>query len=373
MELACGHITKNIYYQMKKTNNIVICFALLIPALVKAQTKYYDASAFPLIGKISDSTETRYERLPAYLRGKTTRPAIWQLGKNCSGLAIRFRSNSTSISAKWELLENVSMNHMTETGIKGLDLYAWSKDHWQFVNTGRPNGKVNDKVIISNMSPDEREYLLFLPLYDGMTSLSIGIDSTASISQPELNLPNTKSPIIYYGTSISQGGCASRPGMSGTNILTRWLNREFINLGFSGNGQLDYEIAGVMAKRHDAALFVLDFIPNVNNRQIIDKMENFIKIIRDENPDTPILLVESVIFPHSVYDMSIRKVVNEKDSLLREEYIKLRKKGDKHLYYLSSENLIGNDGEATVDGIHLTDLGFMRSSKIIYKAIKRIL
>ena len=357
---------------MKKYRMILLLAMLFPTVLLCGQTKYYDAAQFLLIGKITTETETRYERLPAALKNEC-RPPVWNLGKNTAGLAIRFRTNSTSISAKWDLYENRYMNHMTATGIKGLDLYAWEKDHWQFVNSGRPDGKSNEKQIIANMTPTEREYLLYLPLYDGVTALSVGIDSTATIQQPALNFPETGQPIIVYGTSITQGGCASRPGMAYTNILERKLNKEFINLGFSGNGQLDYEIAEAMAKRHDAALFLLDFIPNVNTTQIKEKTAKFIGILRKENPETPIILVESVIFSHSVFDQSIEAIVAEKNRILKAEYDRLRKNGDKNIYYLPSHNFLGNDGEATVDGIHLTDLGFERFSEKLYQAIKKTL
>jgi len=355
-----------------KQYRLILLLVILFPTVILCgQTKYYDAAQFPLIGKITNSTETRYERLPAYLKN-TCRPPVWDLGKNTAGLAIRFRTNSKSISAKWDLYENRYMNHMTATGIKGLDLYAWEKNHWQFVNSGRPDGKSNEKQIIANMTPDEREYLLFLPLYDGVTALSIGIDSLATILQPALGYPETKHPVVVYGTSITQGGCASRPGMAYTNILERKLNREFINLGFSGNGQLDYDIAEVMAKRHDASLFILDFIPNVNMQQIKDKTAKFVEILRKENPKTPILFVESVIFPHSYFDKSMQNVLVEKNNALQEEYKNFKQKGYRNIYYLSSDNLLGKDGEATVDGMHLTDLGFERFSEKLYKAIKRI-
>ena len=335
------------------------------------QTKYYNADQFPLLGKISENTDTQYERLPRYLK-ETTRPPVWKLGKNTSGLAIRFRSNSTTISVKWEVLENKSMNHMTETGIKGLDLYALENEKWQFVNTARPSGKVNEQKIIGNMTSVEREYLLFLPLYDGIVSLYIGVDSTAAMNQPIKTSPSTKNQIIIYGTSITQGGCASRPGMSYTNILTRKLNKEIINLGFSGNGQLDYEIAELMSTRTDASMFILDFIPNVNETQIKDKLLHFISIIRKSNPRTPILLVESVQYTHSFFDNNVNNVITQKNKLLKDEFKKLRNSGDKNIYYLSSYELIGSDREATVDGVHLTDVGFIRLAEKLYQKIKKI-
>lgn len=338
-----------------------------------SQTIYHDASKFPLIGKISSETETRYERLPAHLKDKVSRPAIWSLGKSTSGLAILFNSNSTSISAKWEVLKNVKMNHMAETGIKGLDLYAWEDNKWQYVRTARPTDTISEQVIISNMTPIDREFMLFLPLYDGLTSLSIGIDSLSSISAPHTDLLATNNPIVVYGTSITQGGCATRPGMSYTNILTRWMNREFINLGFSGNGQLDYEIAEVMAQRKDANMFVLDFVPNVDETKIKERTQHFVNIIRKENPETPILFVESIIYPYSLFDTNISKTIAEKNAALYAEYETLKNAGDSNIYYLNSDNLISKDGEATVDGVHLTDLGFQHIAYTLMEKINTII
>lgn len=351
--------------------SILILASLLFSVLLYSQTKYYDAAQFPLIGKISDKTETRYERLPAVLKD-VTRPPVWNLGKNTSGLAIRFRSNSTSISAKWEVLNNNHMDHMADVGVKGLDLYSWDGETWKFVNSGRPTEKINDKVIIQNMNPTEKEFMLYLPLYDGLVSLSIGIDSLASIGQPASEYPLSSKPIVVYGTSITQGGCATRPGMSYTNILSRMLNREIINLGFSGNGKLDYEIAETMAERQDLSLFILDFIPNVNAEQIKEKTANFVAVLRKKNPNTPILFVETAIFPHSYFDKYTLATITEKNRLLRAEYEALKNAGDDNLFYLNGEHLIGSDNEGTVDGVHFTDLGFLRMAENIRDCLSLI-
>lgn len=337
-----------------------------------SQIKYYNADMFPLLGKISEGTETRYERLPSYLKNQS-RAAVWNLGKNTAGLAVRFKSNSTSVAVKWEVLNDLYMNHMAAVGIKGLDLYAWTEGKWMFVKSARPTGKTNREVIIENMKPEAREYMLFLPLYDGITSLFIGIDSLKTISQPALPYPNTSKPIIAYGTSITQGGCASRPGMAYTNILTRQLNREFINLGFSGNGKLDIEIAELIAQRKDASLIILDFAANNTSKQIEDNTLPFIEVIRRVNPKTPILLIEHSIYPYSLFDEAKREELKMKNAALKACYDTLKKKGDKKIYYLNAENLIGEDNEATVDGGHFTDLGFFRFSEVLKKKIKRIL
>lgn len=344
-------------------------FCLLLTTMAGAQIVYHDASAFPLLGKATEATATRYERLPDSLQHISRKP-LWDLGRHSAGLALRFRSNSTCIAARWEVRDNRSMNHMTPTGIKGLDLYCLQDGEWIFAGSGRPQGKVNKATIVKNMLPQEREYLLYLSLYDGVTSLAIGVDSLSEILQPAVDLPRREKPIVFYGTSILQGGCASRPGMAHTNILERRLNRECINLGFSGNALLDLEIAHLMASV-DASMFVLDFVPNATVEQMRERADEFYSIIRRKHPDTPILFIEDPIFTHSPFDTRIAKEVKDKNETLNAIFQSLKQRGEKNIYFLSSRDIIGHDGEATVDGIHFTDLGFMRYAEVLYPILKR--
>ncbi len=244
-----------------------IFIVLFLVFHIHAQLVYHDASNFPLLGRATESAGARYERFPD--------------------------------SSKWVALFNTHMNHMTDTGAKGLDLYCLQKNgDWHFVNSARPKGKINQATIIKNMHPEEREYMLYLPLYDGLISLSIGVDSLATISQPLMDYPIRKNPVVFYGTSILQGGCASRPGMAHTNIISRRLNRECINLGFSGNAFLDLET-------------------------------------------------------------------------LKEIFNHLKKRNEKNIILISSKNMLGEDGEATIDGIHFTDLGMMRYADLVCPVVKK--
>ena len=312
-----------------------------------AQLVYHDASKFPLLGKATEATGARYERLPDSLKNISRAP-LWNLSRNSAGMAIRFRSNSTTIAAKWETLINFHMNHMTDTGAKGLDLYCLQKNgEWRFVNSGRPGGKTNQATIIANMRPEEREYMLYLPLYDGLVSLSIGVDSLAIIDQPLIDYPIRKKPVVFYGTSILQGGCASRPGMAHTNIISRRLNRECINLGFSGNALLDLEVAKVIAE------------------------VAFYHIIRSKHPATPVIFIEDPIFTHTLYDERIAKEVQRKNDTLKEIFNRLKKENEKNIIFISSKNMLGEDGEATIDGIHFTDLGMMRYADLVCPIIKK--
>ena len=307
------------------------------------QLTYYDASCFPLLGKATQDTGARYERLPDSLKNISRSP-LWNLSRNSAGMAIRFRSNSTRIALKWENLFNNHMNHMTDVGIKGLDLYCWEGNgQWRFVNSARPNGKTNQATVIANMQPKEREYMLYLPLYDGLVSLSIGVDSLSSIDQPQINYPIREKPIV-----------------------------ECINLGFSGNGQLDLEVARVMAEV-DAGVFVLDFVPNASVEQMKERMETFYRIIRNKHPKTPIVFIEDPIFTHTLFDQRVAHEVTRKNQTLNEIFNSLKKKGEKDIYLIHSEKMIGEDGEATVDGIHFTDLGMMRYANLITPFIKKMI
>ncbi|MCI1648161.1 MAG: SGNH/GDSL hydrolase family protein [Bacteroides sp.] len=335
------------------------------------QMVYYDAAEFPLLGKAIKDSRPLYSRLPDSLKNKI-RPALWNLSQNTAGLSIRFRSNSTRIGAKWEVRLNNSMNHMTATGVKGLDLYCLKDGKWRFVNSGRPTGKQNDAVIIANMEAKEREYMLYLPLYDGIVSLSIGIDSLAEISQPKIQKSYRNKPIAFYGTSILEGGCASRPGMASTNIISRLLNRETINLGFSGNAFLDLEIAEVLGQV-DASIYVLDFIPNASVSQIRERTIPFYRIIRKQHPDVPIIFVEDPVFTHAVFDQKIAQEVADKNKALGYIYRVLKEEGETHIFMILSKNMLGTDGEATVDGIHFTDVGFMRYVNLLYPILEGIL
>ena len=372
----CPKVTKFEVYMNAKTMNrliLISAFILLFSRAALAQEVVYtDASAFPLYGKVSDATDGRYERLPSELKG-VSRDPVWYLGTNSAGLFIRFRSNSTSIYARWESTYNNSMTHMTDTGTKGLDLYALVDGQWRHVCSAQPQGKTSERKIISNMDPVEREYMLYLSLYDGVKSLEIGVDAGAALDLPAVHRPSREKPVVMYGTSILQGGCANRPGMAHTNILSRRLDREVINLGFSGNALLDMEIAHLMASVEDPGLFVLDYVPNAWDYMIDEKGEEFFRIIRDAHPDVPVVFIEDVIFPHTIFDNAIREEVEKKNEAQKRLYRKLKKAGEKRIYYIGAEGMIGDDGEATVDAIHFTDLGAMRYVEHVLPTIRKAL
>lgn len=335
---------------------------------------YTDASKFPIYGKAVENTSAIYERLPAELED-ICRPPVWYLGRHSAGLYIRFRSNSTSIYAKWESTFNNTMTHMTDTGTKGLDLYILHDGQWRHACSAQPQGKTSERKIIANMDPEYREYMLYLSLYDGVTSIEIGVDEGSVLEMPQVDSPSREKPVVAYGTSLLQGGCANRPGMAHMSIIGRRLDREVINLGFSGNAMLDLEIAELMASVDDPGLFFLEYVPNASAEDIDNKGEKFFRILRDAHPDVPVIFVEDVIFPYSIFENKVLAEVTRKNISQRNLFQKLKKSGEKNIYYIEAEGMLGEDGEATVDGTHFTDLGAMRYvdyvMPVIDKALKK--
>lgn len=331
-------------------------------------TKYYGKESFLIegTGVPESEKESPYDRLPISYKDKVRKP-VWELSKNSAGVSVRFNTNSTSIKVKWSLLNDTKMNHMAETGIKGVDLYCKVNGTWTYVNTGRPTAKENESSLINSLSPGEREFKLYLPLYDGTTKIEIGIDNGSSITKPKAD---RQLPIVFYGTSILQGGCASRPGMVFTSIISRKLNVDCINFGFSGNGKMDPPMAELISGIK-ASYYVIDCLPNMSAEQVTDSVMPLAKAIRAKNPNTPIVFIENVEYTRAIFQASLKKSMDEKNRALKTEFDKLVKGGMKNLIYINAEGSIGNDNEGTVDGTHLTDLGFLRYADYLIAEFKK--
>ena len=354
-----------------QADSILARFLEIVPSVPRSKVPvvWHDASEFPVYGKVSEDTEGRYGRLPASLKDVCREP-VWYLGQNSAGVYVRFRARTPRMHIKWTSLFDNTMNHMTDTGTKGVDLYALTDGQWRYVGSGRPVGKYNSTSLICG--DQEREYMIYLSLYDGVESMQIGIDEGGFISVPVSDTPCCERPVIIYGTSIGQGGCANRPGMAHTNILSRWLDRQVINLGFSGNALLDYEIAELMASCKNPGAFVLDNAPNCTPELIDVKGEKFFRILRDAHPDVPVIFVESPYLPtpFDTYDYDFRA---RKNMSQRHLYEKLCKAGEKSIYYIKSDDIMGHDGEATVDGVHFTDMGMVRYAEHVFPTIRNAL
>jgi hypothetical protein len=347
------------------------------PARAKPDEKtgvlWYDAKLLNVEGKGWTETPADYDRLPAKAE-KTVRAAVWSLSRHSAGMCVRFVTDATRIDARWTLTSaNLAMPHMPATGVSGLDLYVKTDDgRWRWLAVGRPTAQTNSVTLAGEIPPGKREYLLYLPLYNGVQSVEIGIAKDSRLETAPPRAAGRDKPIVFYGTSITQGGCASRPGMVHTAILGRWLDRPVINLGFSGNGRMELEVAELMAEL-DAAVYVIDCLPNITAEEVTARTEPLVKTLRKAHPETPILLVEDRNYADAFLIASKRQRNETSQEALRAVYERLQAGGAKQLYYLPGRDLIGDDGEGTVDSSHPTDLGFLRQAEAFRTPLEKIL
>lgn len=348
--------------------------------------KFYDALQFRMINKGWNTTETPYFRIPAELK-EVCRPTLYERLRCTSGEGFRFRTNSHCVAIRYNLLTNMHMAHMADTGIKGTDLYIWDEtdQKWQFVNCNRPvrdyswkpgeprKDSIQSKVYVDKLDGKMHEYMIYLPLYDGVNWVEIGVEKGAKIEQPKMNNPRKEKKFVFYGTSIMQGGCACRPGMVSTSILQRNLNVECVNVAISGEGKMDPYMAKAMAEIPNVTAYIIDPIPNCTKDMCDSLTYDFVNIIREARPDVPIIMVEGPMYSYAKYSSFYGKYLPQKNYEFHKNYLKLKAENPKNLYYVDCENLWGPDNEGTVDGIHLTDIGFYWYAQKLEPYLKAIL
>ena len=354
---------------------MVMMLAMLMPAVLTAQDftnkdtlRFEDAMQFRLINYAFDRTLA--SRIPLNFKD-SVRPTLWDRAYCTSGKAFRFATDSRAIAVRYNLLTNMHMMHMADTGIKGTDLYIWDEDThcWQFVNCNRPvridndirprQDSIQSKIYVDRLDGKMHEYMIYLPLYDGVRWLEIGVDSTATLRQPMLNSPRTdRGKFVFYGTSILQGGCACRPGMVATSIIQRDLDVECVNLGFSGEGKMDSCMARAMASIPDVEAYILDPIPNCTKDMCDTLTYGFVNILRTLRPEVPIFMVEGQMYSYAKYSAFYSEYLPAKNNEYHKNYLKLKAENPRNLYYITCKDLYGPNNEGTVDGIHLTDIGF---------------
>lgn len=333
--------------------------------------KYVDASNLRIINKAFDGqTERRYSRLPQWVKDSIPEGRdLWNRQECSTGIGVRFATDSRAIGVKYELFWDTHMIHMADTGLKGTDLYIFEGDSvWRHVNTNRPYVKKDslgnktkhvESTYVERLDGKMHEYIIYMPLYDGvLDDFYVVVDSGCTITSGRPDLIDGSKRIVAYGTSILQGGCASRTGMAATNIIGRELNCEVVNLGFSGEGKMDSYMARALAQIPDVDVYLIDPVPNCTEMMCDTLTYGFIKTLRDSRPEVPVVMLEGPIYPYARYDSMFHNYLPAKNAAFRRNYEKLKAENPDNLYYVTSDGLDGVEDDGTVDGIHLTDLGF---------------
>ena len=339
--------------------------------------KWIDGRYLPIEGRWNlDATQNYYSRLPDTLTTNVN-SGVRGMRQHTSGMLFRFRTDSRFLVVRMKSLDGWhAMPHMTEVGTSGWDIYRFdtAAKAWRFVASNHRYRDVPDR-------PGWREKrigwqpgdacIINLPLYNGVAGFELGIASDAKIEALGPRASGIEKPVVFYGTSITHGGCSSRPGLGWVNIVGRDLDVPVFGLGFSGSGVMEYELSDVIS-RIDASCYVLDCLWNMSlkdkdrpGRSVAGNYEKFIRNLRAKRPSVPIVMAEQC-------DVFC-KGPNDKDRFVKALYEKLVAEGWTDLVYLPKTDMYTGDCEGTVDGCHPNDLGMMSMSKAFGKAVKTAL
>ena len=333
---------------------------------------WHDITQWGVEGRAFGDMERKrwFDRFPSAAEGKVT-DAVWNLSRDSAGMMVRFKTDATVLWANYTLFKTrLAGANMTAIGASGLDLYARDDaGKWRWVGVTRPDGQTVRQEIIAGLKPGLREYAVYLPLYNGVEKLSLGVPPEAKF---EPLAPRTAKPIVFYGTSITHGASASRPGMVHTAILGRTFDRPVINLGFSGNGRMDAAVGDLLVKI-DAAVYVIDCLPNMSAALTRERTIPLVKQLRAARPDTPIVLVEDRRNTNSWILPARDKHHTDNHAALREAFAALQKEGVKGLHYVEGDDLLGHDAEGATDGSHPSDLGFVRQAHLFEPVLRTAL
>ena len=306
-------------------------------------------------------------------------PAVDGLAWHTAGGQLSFITNSKVVRIKAVLGHEALMDHCTKIGSSGFDIYMGKPGETKYF-CGSSRIKVNmdsyEVDLFKVEHPEMREFTINFPLYCGLDSFEIGFDDSAVVKEPS---PwKCDRPVVVYGTSITQGGCANRPGMAYTNIMSRRLNRPFLNFGFSGSGKGEPYVFERLAAIENPAMFILDYEANAHKQGMFDTLKNGIDILRAKHPEVPIMVISQFHF-NKEYVQTGSVTARAKDPedtwrFERAEVNRRRRAGDKNITFVYGGWKNEADWtEFTVDGVHATDLGFYMFAKMLTPKVAKVL
>lgn len=329
---------------------------------------FFDAKKppFKVYGVYHDGT--LYRRMPDDV-AEQTNVGVHNLAKNTAGGRVRFITNSPYVVIKVHTPYSVKFSHMPLTAMMGLDMYSFEDGKYTILKTFVPPTKFKDcydSVFDFQGGEKLRDLTINFPLYNDVLELYIGVKEGSIIREaPEYKISK---PIVYYGSSITQGGCASRPGTSYPAIISRKYDADYINLGFSGNGKGEAVMADYIAGL-DMSVFVYDFDHNAPTLEhYAERHEPFYKTVRAAHPDIPIVMMTRPKPKHFLCDAELQRI-----EVARRTYENARARGE-NVYFIPGYELMDIAGEdGCVDLCHPTDLGFFSMAERLSRELDKIL
>ena len=333
------------------------------------KTYWIDGRQLPLEGRAFPDAELPYQRIPDRIKSMSNvNYGVWVQGQCSAGMLFRFNiKKSNLLKVRWSVkYEQLAGGNMSPFVKSGVDFYGWDskRGEWRFQNCAKPTKKDGSEQLL--WVPGSGDVMLYLPCYNGTTKFEIGVAPTAEITPIARRKRGIEKPIVFYGTSITQGGCVSRPGMAYPAVVSRRFDAPHVNLGFSGNGRMEMEMADMLLEI-DASCYVLDCLWNMKYDQVVERFEPFLRKLKAAKPDVPIVTVEMC---------EVNNKPNKASLFIRGVVEKLKKEDPKrwsNLRHIAAERLYFDDGEGTIDRCHPNDWGMMKISGEMIAEVEKLL
>ncbi|MBE6378363.1 MAG: hypothetical protein E7051_06045 [Lentisphaerae bacterium] len=353
-------IDKNFCARSADENGFIFCDVKNAPFVIEGLAWYNENNG-------------AYYRLPKTFTGKDVNAGALDLSNHTAGVCVRFKTDSPEIMLRAKLAHGCDFNHMPRTGTMGFDLF-FKPDGRKFIfnHTVQPGYGATEVKALAAANPDGKfcEWLVNFPLYGGVEQVEIGLKENCRIAPPKAH---KNAPVLFYGSSITQGGCASRPGNAYTSMLCRAVDAEQINLGFSGCGKGEEAVAEAIAKLKLSA-FVMDYD---HNAPTVEHLENthsrFFSIIRKAQPDLPVIMLSKPDFPY--FNQESIELNSRRRDVVKKTYLDAVAKGDENVYFIDGQTLFAGENFdlCTVDGCHPNDLGFYRMYRKVLPVLRKCL
>jgi len=317
--------------------------------------KYVDASTLTIIGRTCPMEGHPYYRVDT-TRYHFDEKIIRTYCGYPAGMAVLFTTDSRRIEARWTTTPRNYGWNMTPVLQRGMDLYVRENGVWTMAGAARPG--LQDKhagTIVDHMDGQPKECMLYLPAWSELLTLEIGVDDEASVSPLESPY---KHRVVVFGSSVTHGASASRPGMAYPARMSRMTGIEFVNLGYSGSCKLQPEFARLLAET-DADAFLFDAFSNPGPAQIRERLDGFVATLVKAHPDKPLIFMQTHWHTAGNLDQEAAKFHRERIDTVDEMMRRLAKRYD-NVYFLDGEWFLGKDAEGTIDCDHGSDLGFDR-------------
>lgn len=331
-------------------------------SISKEDILFYNArvAPFKIYGVFYDNG--KYRRMPTEI-ARSVSPGVYSLHANTAGGRVRFRTNSPYIAISAKMVNIGKMPHFALCGSAGFDMYIDGLHRHSY----QPPFNITDgyEGIVDMLGGDMKEVVINFPLYSDVTDLFIGLSKDAEVLKATPY--SIEKPIVYYGSSVTQGGCASRPGTAYQGFISRDLDADFINLGFSGNARAESEMYNYI-KSLDMSVFVMDYDYNSPSLEHLEAThEKMFLAIREAQPKLPVVMMSA---PKAI----LSPLFEARRAVVYKTYENAIKRGDENVYFIDGPELMSVCGdEGTVDITHPTDLGFFSMATALRKVLTKIL